>query len=242
MLKKRINKGVILAAGDGDRLGNLTVTCPKVLLPVKGGGPLIGYPIEALVSAGISQIAIVVGYLSDMVKALLGDGSRYGAEIQYIQNLDYFGGNAASLHKAMEWANEEPVVLCMGDHLIDRDLVKNLVEGENIDNTLCVDYNPSQPPRLVDEATKVVIDCNGCITDIGKDLVYWDAIDTGVFLLTDKFFQFLDELVALSGRGLEMNNAIQSFIDRRHNFYSCDVSGCVWMDIDNEEDLNMARR
>ena len=232
----------ILAAGDGDRLGHLIVTCPKVLLPIKNGEPLIQHPIEALVSAEIHQIAVVVGYLGDMVKELLGDGSRYGAELQYIQNFDYFGGNAASLHKAMEWVGKEPLVLCMGDHLIDRDLVKTLVKRKTIDNTLCVDFNPSQSPDLVDEATKVVIDNNGCISDIGKNLVYWDAIDTGVFLLTGKFLQFVDKLVALSGPSLEMDNAIQSFIDQGHNFLTCDVSGHTWMDIDTEQDLILARK
>jgi len=54
VLKRRVGKGVILAAGDGDRLGSLTITCPKVLLPINGT-PLIRYSIEALVAAGIAE-------------------------------------------------------------------------------------------------------------------------------------------------------------------------------------------
>ncbi|GAH20308.1 unnamed protein product, partial [marine sediment metagenome] len=63
MLKRKVAKGIILAAGDGDRLGPLTLTCPKVLLPVHDQIPLITYPIKALAAAGIGDIAVVVGYL-----------------------------------------------------------------------------------------------------------------------------------------------------------------------------------
>jgi len=88
LLKRRIHKGVILAAGDGDRLGILTIACPKVLLSVNDV-PLIRYPIEALAAAGISDIAIVVGHLGDKVIELVGNGSDFGVRLKYIDNPDY---------------------------------------------------------------------------------------------------------------------------------------------------------
>ena len=99
--KVAVNKGVILAAGDGDRLGALTTTCPKVLLPVNGK-PLISYPIEALVAAGIREIAIVVGYLASQVVEALGDGSDFGVGIRYFFNPEHYGGNAVSVNKARD--------------------------------------------------------------------------------------------------------------------------------------------
>ena len=54
-------KGIILTAGDGGRLRPLTLDTPKVLLDV-GGHPLIHYPLDALRLAGISEVAVVVGY------------------------------------------------------------------------------------------------------------------------------------------------------------------------------------
>ncbi len=63
MRKEKANKGIILAAGDGDRLGSLTAIRPKVLLPVNGKELLIRCAIEALAVSGFSDIAIVVGYL-----------------------------------------------------------------------------------------------------------------------------------------------------------------------------------
>ena len=240
MLKQKVTKGIILAAGDGDRLGPLTRARPKVLLPLNDKAPLISYPIEALVAAGISEIAIVVGYLGDKVVEALGNGSNFGARLEYISNSDYLGGNAISVHKARDWAQGEPVVLCMGDHLIEKKLVKRLLDRQTFNETLCIDYTPAQHHQL-DEATKVTVDNAGYIKDIGKELVYWDALDTGVFLLTENFFQALDELVQRLGTDVEITDVVRFLISRGHRFDTHNTSGSFWMDVDTEEDLTMAR-
>jgi len=238
--KRKVDKGVILAAGDGDRLGSLTSTCPKVLLPVYDKASLISYPIEAMVFSGINEIAIVVGYLGDKVIEVLGDGSNFGAKLQYIFNPDYLGGNAISAYKARDWVQEGPVVLCMGDHIIERKAVKSLLDRQAVNETLCVDYTPAQHHQLA-EATKVTVDTAGCITDIGKDLVYWNALDTGTFLLTENFFRALEELVHHLGNNVEMSDAIRFLISQGHRFDTCDVSGCFWADVDTGEDLDRVR-
>jgi len=239
VLKRKVDKGVILAAGDGDRLGSLTLTCPKVLLPVNGV-PLINYPIEAMASCGISKIAIVVGYLGDKIIEVLGDGSNFGTKLQYIFNSDYFGGNAISVYRARDWVQEDPFVLCMGDHIIEGKLVKRLLNRQTVNETLCIDYKPAQYHQLA-EATKVIVDSAGCITDIGKDLVYWDALDTGVFLLTENFFRALDELVHHLGNNIEVSDVIRFLISRGHRFDTCNVSGYFWADVDTAEDLALVR-
>lgn len=240
VLRRKVDKGIILAAGDGGRLGHITLTYPKVLLPVNGSRPLISYPIEAMVAAGISEITIVVGYLGDKVVETLGSGSHFGARLQYISNPDYLGGTAVSVHKAGDWADGEAVVLCMGDHLIDQRLVKRLLHKQTFNETLCIDHAPALYHQIP-EATKVAIDDSGCIKAIGKDLVYWDALDTGVFLLTENFFKALDELVRHYGVNIEITDVVRFLISRGHRFDTCDASGYFWLDVDTEEDLNVAR-
>ncbi|GAH71353.1 unnamed protein product, partial [marine sediment metagenome] len=210
--KQAINKGIILAAGDGNRLNPLTLIYPKVLLPVKGKA-LIRYPIEALVAAGVSEIAVVVGHLGDKVIEVLGNGSNFGVRLHYIFNPDYLRGNAISLYKARDWAQGEPIFLCMGDHLIKEELVKHFLDKQ-INETLCIDYTPEQ--HQVAESTKVAVDDSGCIKDIGKDIVLWDALDTGVFLLTERFFQAVDELVHQLGINVEISDVILYLISRGH--------------------------
>jgi choline kinase len=240
MLKRRIHKGIILAAGDGDRLGSLTIACPKVLLSVNDI-PLIRYPVEALVAAGISDIAIVVGYLGDKIIDLVGNGFDFGVRLKYIYNSDYLGGNAISVYMAKEWAQGEPVVLCMGDHLIERKMIKRLLDRQILNETLCIDYTPYQHHQLA-EATKVIVDGAGCIKDIGKELVFWDAIDTGIFLLTENFFKAIHELVQYCGIDVEISDVIRFLISQGHSFDTCNVSGSSWIDVDTKEDLELARR
>ena len=239
MLNDKINKGIILAAGDGDRLGSLTAIYPKVLLPVNGKR-LIGHPIKALATVGIRDIAIVVGYLVDSVIEALGNGSDFGVRLQYIYNSDYLGGNAISVYKAREWTQGEPVILCMGDHLIDGEIVKRLLDRPVFNETLCIDFTPDRHHEI-SEATKVIVDSAGCIKNIGKDLVYWDALDTGVFLLTEHFFQAIHELIQRRGTEVTISDVTSFLVDQGHSFHTCDVSGCFWADVDTKEDLDMVR-
>jgi len=241
VFRQKINKGIILAAGDGSRLGSLTLTCPKVLLPVQDRKPLITYPIQALAAAGIREIAIVVGYLGDKVIETLGNGRKFGVKLQYIRNPDYLSGNAFSAYKAEDWMQGDPIALCMGDHLIERKLVKHLLDNsQTLNETLCVDYAPAQYHQL-DEATKVTVDSTGAIKGIGKDLVYWDALDAGVFLLTENFFRALRKLIHQGGTGVEITDVIQFLVSHGYRFDTCNVSGYSWMDVDTEKDLNVAR-
>jgi choline kinase len=219
----------------------LTITCPKVLLPLNDGALLISYPIRALAAGGITDIAVVVGYLGDKVREALGDGSRFGVSLEYITNSDYLGGNAFSVYQARDWARGEPVILCMGDHLIDVEMVKRLLGRKSLNETLCVDYAPALHHELA-EATKVVINGDGSIKDIGKGLAHWDALDTGVFLLTENFFRALEELIQERGSDVEVSDVIRFLVGRGHRFDTCDVTGCFWADLDTEGDLDLVGR
>jgi len=188
----------------------------------------------------VGDIAIVVGYLADNVIEALGNGSDFGVRLQYVYNSDYLGGNAISVYKAREWVQEEQVLLCMGDHVIDGEIVKRLLDRQTFNETLCVDYTPAHHHELA-EATKVTVDSAGCIKDIGKNLVYWDALDTGVFLLTENFFQALHELVQHCGTEVTISDVTLFLVDQGHPFDTCDVSGCFWADVDTKEDLDKVR-
>jgi choline kinase len=238
MLSIIINRAVILAAGDGDRMGTLTTHCPKVLLPTHTGEQLILSPIKALSAAGVKNILIVVGYLGEKVKRTLGDGSRLGVTLQYVENTDYRSGNAISVWKAESWTQGEPVILCMGDHIIETSIISRLLSIEAIMDTLCIEY-PLIPYHNSEEATKVALFEDGSIQDIGKVMKRWDALDTGVFLLTKRFFKTINRLAFLYDNNLEISDVIRFMISKGYRFNTCDVSGCSWMDIDTEEDLKL---
>ncbi len=235
MVVKSINKGVVLAAGDGDRLGELTSRIPKVLLTVLGK-PLILYPIEALVKAGIKEIAIVTGFLGHKVEAFLYSNSISEANIQFIYNPNHKGGNAISVEVAGDWTAGEPFILCMGDHIIPQDYISRFVNGTPCQEALAVDFNPGNH-HIVEEATKVRVDSKGIIREIGKGLTQWDGIDTGVFLLTENFVNAVLELQLTRGIDIEISEVIRFMLDRGQDFITVDTSGLFWADIDTMEDI-----
>src|SRR3990167_1030949 len=75
-------RAMILAAGRGQRMGSLTHTLPKPLLPV-AGKYLIEYTLLQVIAAGINDIVINVSYGAEQIVAALGDGERYQAKITY---------------------------------------------------------------------------------------------------------------------------------------------------------------
>lgn len=232
-----IRKGVVLAAGDGDRMGELTSIIPKVLLTAQGK-PLILYPIEALVRAGIREIAIVVGHLGDKVETTLCQNPIYDVSLWYIFNPDHRGGNAISVEVAGDWAAGEPFVLCMGDHIMHRDYVCRFLDRASRRETLGVDFSPGNH-HVLDEATKVRVDGNGLIRDIGKELKWWDGIDTGVFLLTESFVNAARELRASRGIDIGISEVIQFMLGRGQDFVTCDTTSPFWADIDTAEDVRL---
>jgi glucose-1-phosphate thymidylyltransferase len=117
-------KGVILAGGLGTRLHPLTKITNKHLLPVYDR-PMIYYPIEALVNAGITDIIIVTGgRKSGDFLSLLGNGSDFG-----LKHLNYTyqkgeGGIAEALGLCEHWAAGEEICVVLGDNIIEGNIAR----------------------------------------------------------------------------------------------------------------------
>lgn len=116
-------KGVVLAGGTGSRLKPLTKVTNKHLLPV-GRKPMIYYPIEKLLSAGISEILIVTGveHMGDVVN-LLGSGAEFGCRFTY-KVQDQAGGIAQALSLAENFASDCSVAVILGDNIFEDSLKK----------------------------------------------------------------------------------------------------------------------
>ncbi|MEQ1892888.1 MAG: sugar phosphate nucleotidyltransferase [Planctomycetota bacterium] len=117
-------KGVILAGGLGTRLYPLTKITNKHLLPIYDR-PMIYYPIEALINAGIKDIMIVTGgKKSGDFLSLLGNGSDFG-----LKHLNYTyqkgeGGIAEALGLCAHWAAGESVCVILGDNIIEKNITR----------------------------------------------------------------------------------------------------------------------
>jgi len=225
-------KGIILAAGDGGRLRPLTIDTPKVLLDV-GGSPLIHYPIRALRLAGVTEITVVLGHNAEKVEGFLSD---LYPEIQFLYNKNYALGNALSIGVARGFAEDDPFVVCMGDHPINREIIESLLAYSWDGNILCVDYEASLPAQL-DDATRVLVDSDGYIDKIGKRLKTWNAIDTGVFKMTPTVFSVIDLLTdCQDGMEVEISDVVRHLGMVGQPFATCDIKGAFWSDVDTLDD------
>jgi glucose-1-phosphate thymidylyltransferase len=117
-------KGIVLAGGLATRLRPLTAVTNKHLLPVYDR-PMIYYPVQALVSAGIREIMIVTGGNSagDFLK-LLRNGREFGLEHLNYTYQEGEGGIAAALDLCEAFAEGEPICVVLGDNIIERNICR----------------------------------------------------------------------------------------------------------------------
>jgi MurNAc alpha-1-phosphate uridylyltransferase len=113
-------KAMLLAAGRGERMRPLTDARPKPLLEV-AGKPLIAWHLERLVAAGFTEVVINLSWLGEQIAAALGDGARFGVQIEYSQEpwpaLETGGG----VRNALPLLGPEPVLVVSGDIWTDFD-------------------------------------------------------------------------------------------------------------------------
>lgn len=228
-------RAVVLAAGDGGRLGAHTASTPKPLVPI-GGSPIISYTLDALRQAGVRDAAIVLGYRGVQVRdALLRD--PHGLRLDYAWNAEFHGGASLSLRAARSCVGAEPFLMVMADHMLSPGIIRRLLEawrpgGPSLVATDAAPWHAA----YVDEATRVAIDPRtGLVTAIGKHIERWDALDTGAFLLSPAAWQAVDA----SSVDCELGE-IYARLVQAHQLAAVDVTGESWYDIDTEEDLARA--
>ncbi len=115
-------KGVVLAGGTGSRLNPLTRVTNKHLLPVYNK-PMVNYPIQTLVNAGIHEILLVTGgkNAGDFLR-LLGNGRDFGLKHLNYTYQEGEGGIAEALGLAEYFAGDGPICVVLGDNIIENDI------------------------------------------------------------------------------------------------------------------------
>lgn len=120
-------KAMILAAGKGERMGDLTQACPKPLLLVRDQ-PLIVYHLKKLAAIGIKDCVINVRYLGEKIQQTLGDGRQWGINIHYSVETEALE-TAGGIIQTLDFFEGKPFILMSADVLSDYPLEKLLKDG-----------------------------------------------------------------------------------------------------------------
>jgi glucose-1-phosphate thymidylyltransferase len=230
-------KGLILSGGKGTRLRPLTFTRAKQLVPV-ANKPVLFYGVEAIVAAGIREIGVVVGDTSEEIRAALGDGSRFGARITYIEQ-DAPRGLAHAVLISERFLRGEPFVMYLGDNLI-ADGIAGLVDdyrkrGCNSQILLARVPNPEQFGVAELEDGRVVR-----LTEKPKRPKS-DLALVGVYMFDDSIWEAVRAIRPSARNELEITDAIQWLIDHGKSVHPHLVSGW-WKDTGKIEDMLEANR
>ncbi|RLB07540.1 MAG: hypothetical protein DRG27_06415 [Deltaproteobacteria bacterium] len=225
-------KCLILAAGKGSRLKEVGEPKPLVRLL---GLTLIERVILTVKRCGIEEFYVVLGYRGDEVKRFLSDFSKkQNVKIHFIFNDEWDKENGVSVLKAKDVLNNDKFLLCMCDHIFSDSVAKKALES-NIDNgqvALCVDFRTKNPfiPNP-EEATKVLVE-DGKIKDIGKNIPFYNAYDTGVFVCSPVIFKAIEESIE-NHNDTTLSGAIKVLADKGMVLAVDAGDNAFWMDIDD---------
>ena len=238
-------KALILAAGDGGRLGSPTEDKPKALVQVLGMS-LIERVILTAKQAGINEFLVVCGYLGEKLKSDLGNGERFGVKIDFMDNEDWQMGNGTSALIARDFL-EEKFILLMADHIFDNRILSELIKHD-VASSIVVAVDRKEPSK---EDTKL-LEKGGRVIDIGKDIEESNCIDTGMFLCSPKIFFYIEE--AVKEVKTELTDGIAKAVENRdvEIFDITQITPYIpsmrketkpfWIDIDTKENLIEAER
>ena len=149
-------KTILMAGGRGTRIAELFPNIPKPLIPV-AGMPILEREIRSLCAQGFKDIILTVGYLADKIISYFGDGSQFGAKIDYFVEESPLG-NAGALFRLREKIGDEPFLLLNADAAFDVDFNRMVAFHKNHGGLVTLFTHPNSHPY---DSGLIIADENG---------------------------------------------------------------------------------
>lgn len=241
-------KAVVLAAGKGTRMRELTNELPKPMLRVHGK-PILEHILEGLKSAGIQEICMVVGWRADVIQAHFGDGSKWGVRVEYVEQKVQDGtGKAPELAKS--FVGQSAFLLTYGDILVRPDTYSAMVsrfheapfsglltvtQGEDVTkggiNFFDAQFELQKIVEKPSQAQLEALKTEGWLRP--GDPVWYNA---GIYVFGPVLFDFTARLEKSPRGEYELTDAIASMVASGHRIAGCRIEG-RWVDVRDPEVL-----
>jgi UDP-N-acetylglucosamine diphosphorylase / glucose-1-phosphate thymidylyltransferase / UDP-N-acetylgalactosamine diphosphorylase / glucosamine-1-phosphate N-acetyltransferase / galactosamine-1-phosphate N-acetyltransferase len=246
-------KAVILAAGKGTRMRELTNELPKPMLQVQGQ-PILEHIVAGLVGAGVREIFIVTGFRAEVIERHFSDGAKWGAHIAFGRQAVQDGtGRAAEV--AREFIGNSPFILTYGDILVKPETYARMIHrlhegsfsgvitvtrGEDVskgglnlfDRDFCL-------TRLIEKPSPAQIEQlrhEGLLKD--GDPVWYNA---GIYLFNPSVFGFMAKLEKSPRGEYELTDAVSALVGAKQRLAGLEIEG-RWVDVRDPEVLARLER
>jgi dTDP-glucose pyrophosphorylase len=238
-MQTNINKAVLLAAGRGTRMRELTQELPKPMLQVRGE-PVLEHIIKGLRDAGLTDFLIIVGWHAEIVRDYFGDGSKLGVRVEYANQVVQ-DGTGKVVELARDFAGLDPFVLSYGDILIapenyprigaalaDAEAVVSVKRNEDVTQGGAVFVN--ERFELVDLREK---------PKPGEATSPW--YNAGVYAFRSSIFEFIAKLERSPRGEYELTDAIRNLALAGNKVQALELAG-DWADVRDPEILAKLNR
>jgi glucose-1-phosphate thymidylyltransferase len=225
-------KGLLLAGGHGTRLRPLTYTGNKHMLPI-ANKPMLMYGFDQLRGAGVKEIGVILGPLQEGIVDALGDGSKFGVHITYLDQPDPKGiAHAVLISK--EFLGDSSFIVHLGDNLLKDNIPEMAKEFQSsgADATVVLSRvkDPSRFGVVQIEKGKIVK-----LVEKPKQFIS-DLALAGVYFFRPTIFPAIEKLKPSWRNELEITEAIQNLLDMGGKITYHEVSGW-WKDTGRPEDI-----
>jgi dTDP-glucose pyrophosphorylase len=234
----KVTKAVLLAAGKGTRMKELTNELPKPMLEVRGK-PILLHIVEGLRAAGVTEFCIIVGWRADVVRNFFGDGSKFGVRVNYETQVVQ-DGTGRIVELAKNFAGSDSFVLSYGDILINPENYARLTDIAGAEGIVTVKHNAGEMAK----GGCVVVNERFELTDLiekpaGPAPSPW--YNAGVYTFRTSIFSFTARL-SLSPRGeYELTDAIRDLAKSGKIVRALELTG-DWADVRDPEVLATLNR
>lgn len=225
-------KGLLLAGGWGTRLRPLTYTGNKHMLPI-ANQPMIMYGLNHLIQAGVREIAIILGPMKEGIVEYLGDGSKLGAKLTYIEQEEPKGLSHAVLC-AKDYLKDSPFVMYLGDNLLKQG-AKPFLESYATGKWDCI----IGVTKVKDPSRYGVVEMDGNKIKTFKEKPKEPKSNLaliGVYVFNNKIFDSISRIKPSKRGELEITDAIQDLLDSGARIKIENVNGW-WKDTGKPDDL-----
>ena len=246
-------KAVILAAGKGTRMGELTSELPKPMLPVQGK-PILEHILDGLIQAGIAEFFIVTGFRAEVIEDYFGTGEKWKVAISYGRQVTQDGTGKAP-EVATGFVGGDDFVLTYGDILVHPQTYQHMlarfgetafaglvtvIRGQDVskgainlfDKDFCL-------RRLIEKPSAAQLDELRKQGELKPGAIAW--YNAGVYIFKPLVFDFTANLQKSIRGEYELTDAISAMVDSGHRIAGLEIQG-RWVDVRDPQVLAALER